>query len=393
MTNVHDPLRSLQRKCWFKLICGASFQHLPAVRSLALAYGLAGSDCVDVAADPAVVAAVRSAQAAIASLAPEAHQRGFRPQVPWLMISLNDGDDPHFRKAVFDPALCPPDCPRPCEAVCPAEAIVPESGVLSERCYGCGRCLPVCPPGQISAQSYRVSPEAVAPLVMSGIDAVEIHTQVGHYDRFRSLWQRAIAPQLRPLKLVAVSCPDGEGVIEYLRSLHALMTPLPCALVWQVDGRPMSGDLGKGTTHATLRLAQKLAAARLPGYIQLAGGTNRHTVPALRRLQYRDQSGLLQQSGAIAAEARLPVAGIAYGSYARTQLMPTLEQLEAVSSGSASVLEAHPDLLWQAVAVAHSLVFQVKGASKALAVSIEPPFLEGYSVQVSSQRGCAAVVD
>ncbi len=361
---MHYPLRSLQRKCWFKLICGASFQHLPVVRSLALAYGLAGSDCVDVAADPAVIAAVRDAYRAIASCSSDARLRGYQPRSPWLMVSLNDGDDPHFRKAAFDPARCPPQCPRPCEAVCPAAAISPERdrGVLSERCYGCGRCLPVCPEGYISAQSYRVSPEVVAPLVMSGVDAVEIHTQVGHTDRFRSLWRRAIQPQLGQLKLVAVSCPDGDDVVDYLWSLYTMMTPLPCPLVWQVDGRPMSGDLGRGTTHATLRLAQKVAAAGLPGYIQLAGGTNHHTVPALR------QRGRLGQN--VCADAPLPVAGIAYGSYARTQLMPLLDRLETASP--LSCLEDHPDLLWQAVAIAHKLVSQVKQASLPLAAPIEP---------------------
>lgn len=29
-------------------------------------------------------------------------------RAPWLMMSVNDDEeDPHFRKAVFDPSLCP----------------------------------------------------------------------------------------------------------------------------------------------------------------------------------------------------------------------------------------------------------------------------------------------
>ncbi|MGF1674168.1 MAG: 4Fe-4S ferredoxin, partial [Rivularia sp. (in: cyanobacteria)] len=43
MTDFFDPLLSLKEGHWFKLICGASFQHLPAVRSLTLAYTLAGA--------------------------------------------------------------------------------------------------------------------------------------------------------------------------------------------------------------------------------------------------------------------------------------------------------------------------------------------------------------
>ena len=46
-----NPLHSLSKGSWFKLICGASYQHLTTVRSLAVAYSLAGADCIDVAAE------------------------------------------------------------------------------------------------------------------------------------------------------------------------------------------------------------------------------------------------------------------------------------------------------------------------------------------------------
>ena len=52
----HDALR---RGHWIKLICGASNQDLPAITDLCAVYGAAGIDCVDVAADPAVVRAAR----------------------------------------------------------------------------------------------------------------------------------------------------------------------------------------------------------------------------------------------------------------------------------------------------------------------------------------------
>ncbi|MGL6283561.1 MAG: 4Fe-4S ferredoxin, partial [Microcoleaceae cyanobacterium] len=57
MTNTNNyPLHSLQHHQWFKLICGASFQELNVIRNLTLVYALAGADCIDVAADPAVIA-------------------------------------------------------------------------------------------------------------------------------------------------------------------------------------------------------------------------------------------------------------------------------------------------------------------------------------------------
>ncbi len=364
MTNLLHPLQSLRKGDWFKLICGASFQNLPAIRSLTLSYALAGADCIDVAADPAVIFAAREALQVAGNFADEARSRGFRPSSPWLMVSLNDGEDPHFRKAEFDPSFCPSDCLRPCESICPAQAIAfnPDgfSGVINSRCYGCGRCLPICPLELISTRSHRLTPAVVAPLVLTGVDAVEIHTQVGRLEDFAKLWE-AIAPQVSNLKLIAISCPDGESLIDYLRALYDLISPLPCALIWQTDGRPMSGDIGDGATRAAVKLGQKVLAAELPGYVQLAGGTNSHTVEKLKR------QGLL--GGMRNGRA---IAGIAYGSYARALLSPVLDRLEDKSRHppthlptqspiySSTRLEDFPDLLWECVHLAHTLISPLK---------------------------------
>jgi Fe-S-cluster-containing hydrogenase component 2 len=274
------------------------------------------------------------------------------------MVSLNDGEDPHFRKAEFNAADCPPDCSRPCEAICPAQAIVFErtdgfSGVVDSHCYGCGRCLPICPVQQISTRSYVSAHTAIAPMLLTGVDAVEIHTQVGRLEDFQRLW-KAIAPALPHLKLIAISCPDGEGLLDYLWALYDVISPLPCSLIWQTDGRPMSGDIGDGATRAAVKLGCKVLSAGLPGYVQLAGGTNRYTVDKLKSL------GLLNRTG----ENSLPhIAGVAYGSYARTLLMPVLEQLEQGLHKTARfppLLEDSPELLWQSVQLANSLVSQLK---------------------------------
>ncbi|HEY9672530.1 MAG TPA: LdpA C-terminal domain-containing domain [Waterburya sp.] len=440
MTELYYPLRSLGEGHWFKLICGASFQDLPAVRNLTLAYTLAGADCIDVAADPAVIASALDALEVANTFGKAAQARGFGwGHRPLLMVSLNDGEDPHFRKAEFNPELCPADCLRPCEKICPAQAIVfqstshskpsessqisaspipsvsiqsftgepnsssppcPQSeaskrqksrlldgfsGVIDQRCYGCGRCLPVCPSQLIYPRSYVFAPEAIAQLISPfNVDALEIHTKVGHFADFQRLW-KAIAPWVNQLKLLAISCPDGEDLLEYLWALHDLITPLPCPLVWQTDGRPMSGDIGIGATRAAVKLSQKVLSAGLPGYVQLAGGTNAHTVMKLRamgllkglkagelKFENLDISPSNVQPANLQPSTQSYVAGVAYGSYARVLLSPILEKLEqfngevidanAVSLQNSSLkhLEEFPSLLWQAVETAHSLVNQLK---------------------------------
>ena len=369
------PLHSLTSGSWFKLICGASYQHLPAVRSLALAYSLAGADCIDVAADPAVVAAAKEGikaakelqsiisknhyeQSTSTFLSNPTQQQVFNS--PLLMVSINDGEDPHFRKAKFNTTQCPPNCPQPCIQICPAGAIEPNSiGVIDKLCYGCGRCLPVCPKSLITTDFHISSLGAIASSIdSSAIDAIEIHTQVGHYADFERVW-KTIAPVVNKLKLLAISCTDGENVINYLRSLYKLISPLPCPLIWQTDGRSMSGDIGKGTTHAAIAFAQKVLQANLPGYIQLAGGTNDYTVNKLKQLK------LLRQDPTRSCF----VAGVAYGSYARAILSPILTKLETTELQIQSdltmnqhELEQNKDLLEQALVIARRLVNQIKTA-------------------------------
>ena len=352
-----SSLEALKFGQWFKLICGASYQDVAKVRNLSLVYSLAGADCIDVAADLAVV------QAAVEGIATS---QTIKPAVwgqrPWLMVSFNDGADPHFRKAWFDIQSCPTDCSRPCERICPADAILSVSsplgddlggtagsGVLAERCYGCGRCLPVCPYGLVQEHAFTVAAGDVLPTLMPYIDAIEIHTQVGRQYEFKHLWHQ-IAAYIPQLRLVAVSCPDSEvqsnAIIDYLSQLYRLMEPRPNQILWQTDGRPMSGDIGKGTTLATIRLAQKVLNARLPGYVQLAGGTNDYTVAKLR------SRNLLKAPPNISGQEQTTtpsIHGIAYGSYAR----------QLVNLGD-SPLEEQPEQLWQQVQIAHSLVSQIK---------------------------------
>jgi hypothetical protein len=130
----------------------------------------------------------------------------------------------------------------------------------------------------------------------------------------------------------------------------------------------MSGDIGKGTTHAAIAFAQKVLQANLPGYIQLAGGTNDYTVSKLQ------QANLLGRSES-AARPNL-VSGLAYGSYARKILSPTIAQLETglqsnqVKSNQDRPmnqlnlkLEQNQELLEQAVFTAKKLVNQIKTAN------------------------------
>ena len=345
-----SPEQALSRGCWVKLIGGASNQDLAALEDLAGIYALAGVHCIDVAADAAVVAATRRGLA-------WAEARGAAR--PWLMVSLSDGADPHFRKAWFDASRCPGDCPRPCERVCPAAAIAPRrdpwpapaTGVLVERCYGCGRCLPACPLGLIEERDFSVPAERVADLLAAlRPDAVELHTGIGRAGPFATRLAQVCDSGV-PLQRLAVSCglepaagrgsaaaaADPQDLVQDLWQRHALLGRAGLPPLWQLDGRPMSGDVGAGTARAAVRLVRSVAGLAPPGPLQLAGGTNDRTLVLVERLPRHE---------------RRAVAGVAFGSVARARLQPLL--LEAQRRGTR--LLDQPDLLTLASASADALV-------------------------------------
>lgn len=396
MKETRRSLISLQAGRWFKLIGGASYQHLPSIRNLALAYTLAGVDCIDVAADPAVVNAVKESFRIVSRLQqiPELIDSlaGKVPsEMPLLMVSFSDGDDPHFRKAQFDPQRCPADCSRPCEQICPAAAIAftpLTAGVIEERCYGCGRCLPICPVQHITTITRATSPESVAASLLNQVDAIEIHTQVGRYDQFMALWS-VLRPYLHRLSLISISCPDHAGAIAYLWQLYDGIQPLNLPLIWQTDGRPMSGDIGRGTTHATLRYARQVLRSGPPGYVQLAGGTNAHTAAKLGTLATGSAMSPMAAPSLMPAAPTGPVlGGVAFGSFARRLLSPVLAELpteplfasavyvdERPSSYDSDSLASSLSLLRHAVQLAQSLVTPIKGET--VTASTQPCSLQG----------------
>ncbi|KAF8725950.1 hypothetical protein HU200_020526 [Digitaria exilis] len=374
LTGDHPPqVAALRRGDWVKLICGASFEDAADVRNLSLVYTLAGVDCIDCAADASVVGAVNEGIDVAASIIPVI-------QRPWVMVSVNDDcRDLHFRKAEFDPEECPPDCSKPCEKVCPADAIslghirVDEhtrsdgklkGGVLTERCYGCGRCLPVCPYDKIRAVSYVRDPTTTSKLLKrNDVDAIEIHTTGKETDTFHALWN-ILSESINNVKLVAVSLPDiGESTIDFMNALYAIMEPhLEGYNLWQLDGRPMSGDIGRGATKETISFAVHMASVseRPPGFYQLAGGTNSYTIDCLKKadlFQSMTFPGSAISETTISQQAL--IGGIAYGGYARKIIGRTLRKLP--SQFSRARLEDHPDHLLEALQEALSLVGPVKG--------------------------------
>ena len=145
-------------------------------------------------------------------------------------------------------------------------------------------------------------------------DAVEIHTAPGRAEAFESTVAAVNSAQL-PLWRMGVSCGieghglTAEALASELWQRHACLRRYGQRPLWQLDGRPMSGDVGPGTARVAVALWRELLPWAPPGPLQLAGGTNSHTIRYL--------SG---DNGP---------AGIAFGGIARKLLQPWLLEAQA----------------------------------------------------------------
>ncbi|MYI88166.1 MAG: hypothetical protein F4074_06250 [Synechococcus sp. SB0672_bin_10] len=221
-------------------------------------------------------------------------------------------------------------------------AAISTAGVAMARCYGCGRCLSVCPLGLIEERPWHLERSRLLEVLEAcQPDALEIHTRPGAVAPFTQLLT-LLQPLLPRLRLLAVSAGGPLAqLIPYLWQLHGLLAKEPVPHLWQLDGRPMSGDLGQGTAHAAVALALGVSRHGPPGLLQVAGGVNRHT------------QTLLERHGLSGGGEKPPaVAGMAFGGAARQLLSPWLTAAQA----RGKPLHQHSDLADVAVEQAQGLL-------------------------------------
>ncbi len=286
---------------WVKLICGASNEDVVAIQDLCAVYSAAGVDYIDVAAEHSIVQAARNGIN---------WAKDIFGVNPGLMISISDGKDIHFRKAKFDPLECPPNCPRPCEKICPTLAIS-NFGIKENKCYGCGRCLKSCPLNLISEYEYNLSKDDL-PLTLETIkpDAIEIHTEIHRIDSFVKIIDILRNSKIKLEKIstsigLHQSQKDPKDLLQAIWERYEILNTLNIPLIWQLDGRPMSGDIAPATSKETVKLFESIGSKLPPGLIQLAGGTNGKTYKFLSTNNLPD--------------------GIAFGSSARKIMQPFIE--------------------------------------------------------------------
>jgi ferredoxin len=297
-----------------KIISGLGGKDLQRVERLAELYGRAGADWFDVDLDPAVVAAaLRGLQTAQAL------------DTTKIMVSCGLEGDPHVGAALLDTAVC---------ATC-AGCVIPEllacvQRPLAERaheCPSCAKCFAACPLGAIRvAQPVRLALAALPECLALGVQGVELHLAGAsvaaaqeavvqlHAQLAEELWlSLSLGAQVQPLAQVLLL---AETAARLGRSRWLL----------QVEGRPMHGQ---GADGEALQLVAQVLAKYPEFPVQLAGGTGMESAQRCR-------------------DRGLQVAGIAYGTTARTLVAKGLQ------------VQATQDELAQAQLAANALVATVR---------------------------------
>jgi hypothetical protein len=169
-------------------------------------------------------------------------------------------------------------------------------------------------------------------------DALELHCQAGRLQSFAQRLAQLSASGVC-LQRVAVSMAPAAGeppaaMAAELWGRFALLRAAGFKPLWQLDGKPMSGDLGLAPAREAVRLLAALASLAPPGPLQLAGGTNAQTLLELDLQNLRPRA-----------------AGVAFGGEARRRLQPWLLQAQQRSLRLLDCGDLWPDALVQVKAL------------------------------------------
>ncbi len=323
--DINHIINALEKRHFFKLVCGASLTDVQMVENLSFVFALAGAHVIDLAPTADVIFAAK-----------KGIERALRVQPSLLkpipMASIQLDKDPHFRKVEVDYNLC--DVCGVCVKACPTEAFKVERKDKSEnrkqfiysleRCFGCGACPSYCHTSALKMLDTKPTPkETLEEMIALGITVIEFHFGENIYNL--ELVLNEIKDLVNKLDLISFSIGSELLSDENIKAAAYLCYRLAGeGIILQCDGIPMSGggekiyrnmkngnNVGKDAStmdSKCLHVANIIQKENLPVYLQISGGTN-------------------QDSFSRAIELGININGVAIGSYARKQLMPYLDDL------------------------------------------------------------------
>ena len=119
-----------------------------------------------------------------------------------------------------------------------------------------------CPLNLISEYEYNLSKNDLS-LTLQKIrpNAVEIHTEINRLDSFTKVVSVLKSSEMK-LDKISISCglnqsfkksKEPEDLLKALWERYEILNELDIPLIWQLDGRPMSGDLAPTTSRDAVK--------------------------------------------------------------------------------------------------------------------------------------------
>ena len=252
----------LEKKKFFKLVCGAGNEDAETVKRLVYVYAKAGCKVFDLSARTEILEAAKKG-AELAKIS-DVH----------FCVSVGIKGDPHISKAKIDLAKCAL-CGK-CKNACLQGAI--SQTIDEKKCIGCGFCKKECPADAISMYEKDIDVAKVLPsMTQNGVEILELHV-MGHDKRdLNEKWR--VINSCKPS--YASICIDREnfGNVEVLERIREILREREdYTTIIQADGIPMSGcDDSYKTTLQAVAMAEIIQNADLQVYIVVSGGTNSKT--------------------------------------------------------------------------------------------------------------------
>ncbi|MDA0771332.1 MAG: 4Fe-4S binding protein [Cyanobacteria bacterium] len=289
-------LKHLEEHKFHKLIIGAALKDYKTIEEYSQLFTHAGADVIDISAFPH---SVISAKQGIAN----ALKEDANLTVPLIMVSVNIGQDPHFRRIELQEENCT-EC-LACVPTCPSGAFQNnEFSYNDDLCFGCSLCLPSCHFDALKFTNWSAfETKSLIELQELGARAIEIHLNNDLHafsEFYKSIPEFELesfcigSGQMDPAQLVKAA----ETIIQEVKNKHDAAK----ALIIQVDGKAMSGAAEQNTDIVSIEAAKSIMHLQSDTvFIQLAGG-------------------ITDQSFTKAFKAGVKVNGVAIGSYARKKI-------------------------------------------------------------------------
>ncbi len=163
-------ISSLENHNYHKLIIGAALKDYEAIENYAYFFTHAKANVIDISAFPhSVICAKKGIEKALSENA--------SLEAPAIMVSVNIGKDPHFRRIEVDYENCT-NCLL-CVPTCPSGAFSIEEKKLGyeiDLCFACSKCLDYCSFDALAFKDWSAyKPESLLELIELGASAIEIH--------------------------------------------------------------------------------------------------------------------------------------------------------------------------------------------------------------------------